>query len=53
MYLILGHHPGSGPWLPLGWPDEEAMEEKGLDYFYPTSALVTWSLILSSSGLLA
>ena len=25
----------------LGWPDEKAMKEKGLDYFYPTSALVT------------
>ena len=29
------------PLATLGWPDEEAMEEKGLDYFYPTSALVT------------
>ena len=29
------------PLATLGWPDEEAMEKKGLDYFYPTSALVT------------
>jgi valyl-tRNA synthetase len=29
------------PLATLGWPDEEAMEAKGLDYFYPTSALVT------------
>jgi valyl-tRNA synthetase len=29
------------PLATMGWPDEEAMEEKGLDYFYPTSALVT------------
>ena len=29
------------PLATLGWPDEEAMAEKGLDYFYPTSALVT------------
>ena len=29
------------PLATLGWPDDEAMEEKGLDYFYPTSALVT------------
>jgi valyl-tRNA synthetase len=29
------------PLATLGWPDEEAMENKGLDYFYPTSALVT------------
>ncbi|MDC0547386.1 valine--tRNA ligase [Opitutales bacterium] len=29
------------PLATLGWPDENAMEEKGLDYFYPTSALVT------------
>ena len=29
------------PLATLGWPDEDAMEEKGLEYFYPTSALVT------------
>ena len=29
------------PLATLGWPDQSAMEEKGLDYFYPTSALVT------------
>lgn len=29
------------PLATLGWPDEEEMEKKGLDYFYPTSALVT------------
>lgn len=29
------------PLATMGWPEEEAMEEKGLDYFYPTSALVT------------
>ena len=29
------------PLATLGWPDEEAMEEKGFDHFYPTSALVT------------
>jgi valyl-tRNA synthetase len=29
------------PLATLGWPEEKAMEEKGLDYFYPTSALVT------------
>ena len=29
------------PLATLGWPDEEAMKTKGLDYFYPTSALVT------------
>lgn len=29
------------PLATLGWPDEDAMEKKGLDYFYPTSALVT------------
>ena len=29
------------PLATLGWPDEDAMEEKGLDYFYPTSTLVT------------
>ncbi len=25
----------------LGWPDEQAMRERGYDYFYPTDALVT------------
>ena len=29
------------PIATMGWPNEEAMKEKGLDYFYPTSALVT------------
>ncbi|MDA8774682.1 valine--tRNA ligase [Opitutales bacterium] len=29
------------PLATMGWPEEEAMGEKGLDYFYPTSALVT------------
>ena len=29
------------PLATLGWPDEDAMEKKGLEYFYPTSALVT------------
>ena len=29
------------PIATMGWPDESAMQEKGLDYFYPTSALVT------------
>ena len=29
------------PLATLGWPDDESMEKKGLDYFYPTSALVT------------
>ena len=29
------------PLATLGWPDENAMDKKGLDYFYPTSALVT------------
>lgn len=29
------------PLATLGWPSEKAMKEKGLDYFYPTSALVT------------
>ena len=29
------------PLATLGWPDEKAMRKKGLDYFYPTSALVT------------
>jgi len=29
------------PLATLGWPDEEASRERGLDYFYPTSVLVT------------
>jgi valyl-tRNA synthetase len=29
------------PLATLGWPEEEPMKDKGLDYFYPTSALVT------------
>lgn len=29
------------PLATLGWPEEEEMEDKGLDYFYPTSTLVT------------
>lgn len=29
------------PFATLGWPDEQAMEERGLHYFYPTSDLVT------------
>ena len=29
------------PLATMGWPDEDGMEEKGLDYFYPTSSLVT------------
>ena len=29
------------PLATMGWPEEEAMEERGLDYFYPTSTLVT------------
>jgi valyl-tRNA synthetase len=29
------------PIATMGWPNEEAMNEQGLDYFYPTSALVT------------
>ena len=29
------------PLATLGWPDEKAMEGKGLAYFYPTSVLVT------------
>ena len=29
------------PIATMGWPNEEAMKEQGLDYFYPTSALVT------------
>lgn len=29
------------PIATLGWPDEAAMQERGLSYFYPTSVLVT------------
>ena len=29
------------PLATMGWPNESAMEQKGFDYFYPTSALVT------------
>jgi valyl-tRNA synthetase len=29
------------PLATLGWPDEDEMSKQGLDYFYPTSALVT------------
>ena len=29
------------PIATMGWPDKSAMKAKGLDYFYPTSALVT------------
>ncbi len=29
------------PIATLGWPDDLMMKEQGLDYFYPTSALVT------------
>ena len=29
------------PIATMGWPHKSAMQEKGLDYFYPTSALVT------------
>jgi len=29
------------PFATMGWPDEEAMEQAGFDYFYPTSTLVT------------
>ena len=29
------------PIATMGWPDESAMQKQGLDYFYPTSALVT------------
>jgi valyl-tRNA synthetase len=29
------------PFATMGWPDEEAMEQDGFDYFYPTSTLVT------------
>lgn len=32
---------GLWPLSTLGWPDEEAMAEKGFDRFYPTSTLVT------------
>ena len=29
------------PIATMGWPNEEEMKKQGLDYFYPTSALVT------------
>ncbi len=29
------------PFATMGWPDEQRQKEEGLDYFYPTSALVT------------
>jgi len=29
------------PFATLGWPDKDAMEKAGYDYFYPTSTLVT------------
>ncbi len=29
------------PIATMGWPDKEEMHKQGLDYFYPTSALVT------------
>lgn len=29
------------PLATMGWPDEGEMDRQGLDYFYPTSALVT------------
>ena len=29
------------PFATMGWPDEEAMEQAGFDYFYPTATLVT------------
>ena len=29
------------PLATLGWPDDKEMESKGLNYFYPTSVLVT------------
>lgn len=29
------------PFATMGWPDEERQKEAGLDYFYPTSSLVT------------
>ena len=37
------------PIATMGWPDESAMKQQGLDYFYPTSALVTGPT-LSFSG---
>ena len=29
------------PFATMGWPNKEKMEEKGMEYFYPTSDLVT------------
>ncbi len=29
------------PFATMGWPDEERQKTEGLDYFYPTSSLVT------------
>lgn len=29
------------PFATMGWPDETAMKQQGIDYFYPTSTLVT------------
>lgn len=29
------------PFATMGWPDEEKMNAQGLDYFYPTTTLVT------------
>lgn len=29
------------PFATLGWPDEETADQRGLDFFYPTSVLVT------------
>jgi valyl-tRNA synthetase len=29
------------PFATMGWPDEAAMKRDGIDYFYPTSTLVT------------
>ena len=29
------------PIATMGWPNEDSMKKQGLDYFYPTSALVT------------
>jgi valyl-tRNA synthetase len=29
------------PFATMGWPDEKAMQEAGIDYFYPTTTLVT------------
>jgi valyl-tRNA synthetase len=29
------------PFATMGWPDEQRQREQGLDYFYPTSSLVT------------